>query len=64
MTALPTDHQMREALLGESEDVLKHNYTRRTEAERSERDKLAVPPLVKAKAALQVSDIDEPKGPS
>jgi hypothetical protein len=37
-------------------DALKHNYTKRTEAERSERDKAAVPALVKAKAALQVSD--------
>lgn len=43
-------------------DALKHNYTRRTEAERSERDKAAEPAEAKWERALQPSDTDEPKG--
>jgi ribosome-binding ATPase YchF (GTP1/OBG family) len=45
-----------DAKVREMTDAEKHNYTRRTEAERAKRDELAVPASVKAERALQPAD--------
>lgn len=40
-------------------EKLRHNHAKRTEAQRNEADKQAVPALVKARRALQLK-LDEP----
>ncbi len=46
----------RREAMARGDDALRHNYTYRTEAERSERDKLAEPAKAKWERALQPTD--------